>query len=303
MSETAETNVPTAEAATNEVAEAPKAVEVPSSNKFLDLAKKEAAFVKKEVEYKTRLAEAEKQLQELQYFRKAKETYKSNPEELLGKLGIGYDDLTNAIIEYYDNKEKGAKQPTIEELRKEIENEFLKREASKAESTAQETLVSFVGEIEDFVEKSADEYPHLTKLSNTLTKTETPGELIYDVVQEYFQETGEILDLKTAAETAEEYLRDEWNKLNGVLSNKPSTTTTPAPTEKGKENIVVSKSSAPNVEAEPVNVSKFKTRDLPTITNAMRPVSNIPYRNKSSERNDLIEKAVQTYENVARRSK
>jgi len=303
MSETAETNVPTAEAATNEVAEAPKAVEVPSSNKFLDLAKKEAQFVKKEVEYKTKLAEAEKQLQELQYFKNAKSNYKSNPEELLGKLGIGYDDLTNAIIEYYDNKEKGAKQPTIEELRKEIENEFLKREQGKAEKEQAAAIEGFSKEISQFVEGNADKYPHLTKLYQPLGQSESPDQLIFEVISNYFEETGEILDLETAASTAEEYFREEWNKLNGVLSGKPTTTSTPAPTEKAKENVVVSKSNDADTYEEPINVSKFKTRDMPTITNAMRPVSNIPYRNNNSERNDIIEKAVQTYENVARRSK
>jgi len=299
MSETAEANVPTAEATESPVAEAVKAPEVPSSGKILDLAKKEAAFVKKEVEYKTRLAEAQKELEELQYYRKAKETYKSNPEELLGKLGIGYDELTNAIIDYYDNKEKGAKQPTIEELRKEIESEFLKREETKTQKEQAQAIEGFSKEISVFVKQNESTYPHLTKLASTMGGVESADEVIFQVVSEYFQETGEILDLDTAAATAEEYFREEWGKLNGVLSGTPKVDT-PAPTEKGKENVVVSKTE--NI-TDPVSISKFKVKDNYTITNNMRPVSSVPYKGRNDDRRDIIEKAVATYENVSRRTK
>ena len=299
MSETAEANVPTAEATESPVAEAVKAPEVPSSGKILDLAKKEAAFVKKEVEYKTRLAEAQKELEELQYYRKAKETYKSNPEELLGKLGIGYDELTNAIIDYYDNKEKGAKQPTIEELRKEIESEFLKREETKTQKEQAQAIEGFSKEISVFVKQNESTYPHLTKLASTMGGVESADEVIFQVVSEYFQETGEILDLDTAAATAEEYFREEWGKLNGVLSGTPKVDT-PAPTEKGKENVVVSKTE--NI-TDPVSISKFKVKDNYTITNNMRPVSSIPYKGRNDDRRDIIERAVATYENVSRRTK
>jgi len=299
MSETAEANVPTAEATESPVAEAVKAPEVPSSGKILDLAKKEAAFVKKEVEYKTRLAEAQKELEELQYYRKAKETYKSNPEELLGKLGIGYDELTNAIIDYYDNKEKGAKQPTIEELRKEIESEFLKREETKTQKEQAQAIEGFSKEISVFVKQNESTYPHLTKLASTMGGVESADEVIFQVVSEYFQETGEILDLDTAAATAEEYFREEWGKLNGVLSGTPKVDT-PAPTEKGKENVVVSKTE--NI-TDPVSISKFKVKDNYTITNNMRPVSSVPYKGRNDDRRDIIERAVTTYENVSRRTK
>ena len=299
MSETAEANVPTAEATESPVAEAVKAPEVPSSGKILDLAKKEAAFVKKEVEYKTRLAEAQKELEELQYYRKAKETYKSNPEELLGKLGIGYDELTNAIIDYYDNKEKGAKQPTIEELRKEIESEFLKREETKTQKEQAQAIEGFSKEISVFVKQNESTYPHLTKLASTMGGVESADEVIFQVVSEYFQETGEILDLDTAAATAEEYFREEWGKLNGVLSGTPKVDT-PAPTEKGKENVVVSKTE--NI-TDPVSISKFKVKDNYTITNNMRPVSSVPYKGRNDDRRDIIKRAVTTYENVSRRTK
>jgi chromosome segregation ATPase len=299
MSEVAENATAPAEP-TNEVApaEAPK-VEVPSSGKILDLAKKEAQFVKKEVEYKQQLAKAQEELKELQYFRNAKQVYKENPEELLGKLGIGYDELTNAIMDYYENKDKGAKTPSVEEVRKQVEEEFSKRESVKAEKEAAAAIESFSKEINQFVKENENTFPHLTKLGTTLGGVQSTDELIFDVVSNYFQETGQILDLKVAAETAEEYFREEWGKLNGVLSGKPA--------EKVEEKQVVSTPApvakpATNEEA-PVSVSKFRVKDQFTITNNMRPVSSVPYKGKDFDRRDIIERAVQTYENVARRPK
>jgi hypothetical protein len=292
MSEQAENAVATAEPAV----EVPKAEEKVSSGKLLDIAKKEAQFVKKEVEYKTRLADAEKQLAELQYFRNAKSSYKNNPEELLNKLGIPYDELTNAVIDYYEQKEKGAKTPSIEEVRKQVEEEFGKRESAKAEAEATAAIDGFNKEINAFVKGNASTYPHLTNVGSSLAGAESADDIIFQVVSNYFEETGELLDLKTAADTAEEYFRDEWNKLNGVLSGKP--------TEKVEVKAV--SSPAPSVptarEEDPVSISKFKVKDL-TITNNMRPVSSVPYRNKFDERRDIIERAVATYENVAKRTK
>ena len=292
MSEQAENAVATAEPAV----EVAKAEEKVSSGKLLDIAKKEAQFVKKEVEYKTRLADAEKQLAELQYFRNAKSSYKDNPEELLNKLGIPYDELTNAVVDYYNKKESNAKPPTAEEVRKQVEEEFSKRQSLQMEAMEKAAIDGFNKEISSFVKENESAYPHLTKLGSTMAGAESADEVIFEVVSNYFQETGELLDLKVAAETAEEYFRDEWNKLNGVLSGKP--------TEKVEEKKV--SSPAPSVptarEEDPVSISKFKVKDL-TITNNMRPVSSVPYRNKFDERRDIIERAVATYENVAKRTK
>ena len=291
MSETAEANVPTAEA----VVEAPKVEEKVGSSKYLDVAKKEAQFVKKEVEYKTRLAEAQKELEELKYFRSAKDTYKDNPEELLNKLGIPYDSLTNSVIEYYNKKEADKKPPTAEEVRKQVEEEFSKRQSVQTQQAEQQAVDTFNKEINTFVKQNEGTYPHLLKLASTMGGVESADEVIFQVVSEYFQETGELLDLGTAAATAEEYFRDEWNKLNGVLSGKP--------TESVEVKAVSSPAQTAIVESDPVSISKFKVKDNYTITNNMRPVSSVPYKGRNDDRHDIIERAVATYENVSRRTK
>lgn len=304
MSDTvAETNVPTAEATVTEAAPVvvPEKVE---SGKLLDIAKKEQSFVKKEVEYKQRLADAQKELEELKYFRTAKEHYKSNPEELLGKLGIGYDELTNAVLDYYQNKEAGAKTPTLEQVRKEVEAEYAKREASRMEEASKAAIDSFTGEIKTFISSKEAEYPHLTKVGTTLAGVDSVDSLVFEVVSNYFQETGEILDLKVAADTAEEYFRDEWNKLNGVLTTKgdkvadaPKTAAN-APTSEAK----VEEVKVPVVEGK-TSVSQFKVRDMPTINNGMRQANSVPYRGRNVAREDSIQKAVAVLEQFQKKAR
>ena len=307
MSDTAPVVEASAEPVVNEtapVAETP--VEKPNSTKLLDLAKKEAQFVKKEVEYKTKLSEYEKQLEELKYFKGAKDIIGKNPEELLSKLGISYDELTRGILDYYDNLDKNAKPPSVEELRKEISKEFEAREAKKYEEQASAAITGFQSEIKSFIASNEEAFPHLTKLGSTLGGTESTEDLVFQIVSNYFEETNELLDLKTAAETAEEYFRDEWNKLNGVLSTKKEVAPPSAPVESVKE---VSKPRDANAVADIVSVEKsgnrFKEKIIssPSINNNIPVASPTPFKQRRLEREELIAKAVAAYDNVARAKK
>jgi len=295
MSETAEPQVATAEAAPVETkTESTGNVPAPkesASSQLLQHARKEADALRKEVGYKKELASMQEKIKsyedEVGYFRNAKETYKSNPEELLNKLGISYDSLTDAVVQYYENKDKNVKPPSADEIRKQIEEEVNKREQAKQYESVQNTLVSFVSEIEDFVSSKEQEYPHLAKLAGPLANTSSPGELIYNIVQNYFNETGDLLDLETAASTAEEYLQGELEKLTGSKIKKE--------TESPKENVVSSRiintgKDSSSAEAS-VQKSKFKLNDLPTITNNMRPTTQIT-RSARDNRMDVIDRAV-----------
>ena len=305
MSDTA----PVVEAAAEPVVEtAAPVVEAPNSTKLLDLAKKEAQFVRKEVEYKGKMAEYEKQLEDLKYFKGAKDVLGKNPEELLEKLGISYDELTKSILDYYDNKEKGAKAPTVDELRQEITREFQQREAVKAQELATQAVEGFNKEIVEFVKTNEDKYPHLLKLGTTLGQTESTEELIFGVVSSYFEETGELLDLQTAANTAEEYFKDEWNKLNGVLTGKGSeapkveevTPAKVAETISHKGNNIIGLPDAPTVGTTSYKRFKEVVSTSPTLSNAIPVKTATPFRERRLERDELINKAVLAYENASR---
>lgn len=311
----AESVTPTAEApvtpAESKPAESvtPPPEEKPSSSKLLDFARKEADFARKEVARKEELQKLQEQLktyeEDVKYFRSAKETYKSNPEALLNKLGITYDELTEAVLDYYDNKDKAAAPLDAAAIRKEIEAEFRKQEETKLAAQKEAAVNEFVSSISQFVQEKAETFPHLSKLHKPLGDSETPEELLFSIVENYYNETGELLDLESAATSAEEYLREEWNKLNGVLSSKPSTE---KPVENKTENKVVPQVSAPKEEAvAPVSVNTFRIKDREspsTITNNFaKGIRKIPYKDDRNERKDAISKAVAAMEEAQRRQR
>lgn len=297
-----ETVVENAVEASVETTPAPVA---PNSSQLLDIAKKEAQFRKAEAERKHEIASLQEKLksyeEEVNYFKTAKDRYKDNPEEILEKLGIPYDELTNAVIDYYDRKEKGAKPPTAEDIQKKIDEELSRREAERYQKEAAAAIEGFAKEIGQFVKDSGDKFPHLTQLAGTLAESSGPDELIFEVISNYFEQTGQMLTLDEAAASAEEYLRDEWNKLNGSLSGKkvesiPAPLSAPIPVETKVNDVIINSDGA-------VSKNSFKVKDLPTITNSMRPVSHVPYRHRNDDRRDIIERAVSTYENVSKRAK
>jgi len=306
MSDTAENVTATAEPVTESPAVEKVIEKAPGSSELLSLAKREATFRKQEADYKTRLAEANKELEELKYFRSAKDIVRNDPEALLNKLGISYDELTKGILDYYDTKEKNSKPPTAEEVRKQVEEEFRKRESTAQEEASARAIADFSAEINQFVKGNGEAYPHLVQVGASLSGAASADELIFVIVSSYYEETGNLLDLASAASTAEEYFRDEWNKLNGVLSGKAVSKDAPiaaasAPT------------SAPNVPDDTgqvyidsdgaVSKNAFKVKDLHTISNNMRPVSSVPYKGRNDNRRDIIERAVATYDSVSKRTK
>lgn len=308
MSETAPVATPTAEAPAVEASKAPEpVVEKPNSSKLLDFARKEADFAKKEVARKEEIAKLQEQLktfeEEVSYYRGVKDTYKSNPQQLLSKLGITYDELTEAILDYHDSQEANAKPPDAESIRKEIEAQFRKQQEEVAAEAQAQALQSFTKEIGKFVEDNKGNYPHLTNLYKPFGQTETPEELIFSVVENYFEETGELLTLEAAAAAAEEHFREEWSKLNGNLSLKTATPTTgETKSEKINTPPATPATPAPEVESKTLNHNAFVRKESPSITNNFaKPTTRVPYKGADNSRKDVIEKAVAAMEAAARR--
>lgn len=306
MEETAAVEQPTAQAepvVESKVTEAPPVEERPSSSKLLELARKEAEFVKREVARKEELVKLQEQLKsyedEVGYYRNARESYKSNPEELLNKLGITYDELTEAVIDYYDNKSKTPAVPDAETIRKEIEAQYQKIEAEKRAAQTEAAVEGFVQEISQFVEGNKEKFPHLTQLYKPLGQTETPEQLLFSIVENYYNETGQLLTIEAAAGAAEEHFRDEWNKLNGTLQGKAAT-----PVQNKTENKVEAPAPQGSGAELVVNKNAFRITERPSLSNNFaKPVTRVPYRGSNNERRDIIEKAVAAMEAAASNKK
>lgn len=297
-----------------ETAPAPETPKVEENKKGLfDLARREAEFAKKEAARKEELHALQENLrkaqEQLDYFSNARKKYKDNPDEVLEKLGITYDELTNAYLDYYDRKEKEDAIPNVERVRKEVEEQFRKRDEERQYAEQTKAVELFQKEINGFVEGNKENFPHLNALYAPLGDSENPTEFIYNIVEEYYENTGELLDIKSAAEAAEEHFREEWEKLNGVLRKKENTPeaapTTATPATK-VEATPPQTTTAATSNRQQVDYRQFtvKERDTPTsITNKFaRPVVNYKYDN-GADRRDAISKAVAAMEAASNRQR
>lgn len=277
----------------------PAPEEKPNSSRLLDMARKEAEFAKREVARKEEIAKLQQALrgyeEEIGLYKKAKESYREDPEGLLQKLGITYDELTNSILDYYDRQREGSIPPNAESIRKEIEAQFAAKEAARLEAANKAAVENFSKEIRSFVEANRDNYPHLTQLYKPFGQTETPEEFIFSIVENYFQETNELIDLSTAAATAEEYFREEWNKLNGVLSGKRSPS--PTPETKTENKVAPPPQAQPPIASSTLNANAFTRKEALSVGNGVRQgVASVKYRGSNAERNEAIARAVAALE-------
>jgi hypothetical protein len=305
---TAEATEKPAESVESKPAEA--VIEKPNSSKLLDFAKKEAEFARKEVARKQELekwqSDYKKLEEEVSYFKSAKQSYKANPEALLEKLGITYEELTDAVIDYYETKDKQPKSLDPDTIRKEIEEQFTRKEQERVERERAAAVENFTKEIHEFVDGNKDKYPHLTQLYKPFGEAESPEEFIFGIIEEYYNETGEMIPLEEAAKNAEEYFREEWNKLNGVFSGK-GVEVAPTETKTEKEVVATKSEVVENKPYENMSVSRFQIKDANTpntITNNLaKPKSRVGYNPQKIERKDAIARAVEAMEQSARRAK
>jgi len=188
------------------------------SRKFAALSRREKEIRAKEVEYDKRIAELEERLGS---FGKKPEPepelpieyrLKKDPLRALEDMGLSYDKLTELALN--DGKLTPEMQMRLmrEELEgdyrkkfEELENRLIEKEKSDEQRRYDDIQRGFQNEIEDFVESNADRYE--------LIKANEANDIIYDVIEEHYNDTGRILDIEEAAEAVESYLEEEAEKI------------------------------------------------------------------------------------------
>ena len=188
------------------------------SRKFAALSRREKEIRAKEAEYDKRIAELEERLGS---FGKKPEPepelpieyrLKKDPLRALEDMGLSYDKLTELALN--DGKLTPEMQMRLmrEELEgdykkkfEELENRLLEKEKSDEQRRYDDIQRGFQNEIEDFVESNSDKYE--------LIKANEANDIIYDVIEEHYNDTGRILDIEEAAEAVENYLEEEAEKI------------------------------------------------------------------------------------------
>jgi len=187
------------------------------ASKFAALSRKEKALRERESEYESKFEEMERKLSEYEDKNKEPEVdwehmLRNNPLKALEEAGLGYDKLTELAL----NDGRLTPDMQMAAMREEIERDYkrkfedLEERLSAKEEAEQEEYYNhvqdnFQNEIGDFVKQNGEDY-------ELIGASEAEG-LVYDVIEEHYNESGRILDLKEAADAVESYLEEEAGKL------------------------------------------------------------------------------------------
>ena len=218
-------NQDSVESASDEVEQSLEEAKEPEKNddfsrKFAALSRREKEIRAKEVEYDKRIAELE---QRFNSFNQQSEPepepelpieyrLKKDPLRALEEMGLSYDKLTELALN--DGKLTPEMQMKLmrEELEgdykkkfEELENRLLEKEKSDEQKRYDDIQRGFKNEIDEYVNSNLDKYE--------LIQANEANDIIYDVIEEHYNDTGRILDIEEAAQAVENYLEEEAEKL------------------------------------------------------------------------------------------
>jgi hypothetical protein len=189
------------------------------SKKFAALSRKEKAMREREDQYSRKIEDLEHRLEEMNRKPEPEKKpeiplewrLKQNPLKALEEMGLGYDQLTELAL----NDGKLTPDLQMQLIRSELENDYKskfeelenrlqEREEAEVEAKYENAKHNFMSEIESAV--ASDEKYELINSSNG-------EELVYNVIEEHYNETGNILEIDEAAQAVEEYLEAEVEKM------------------------------------------------------------------------------------------
>ena len=98
-------------------------------------------------------------------------------------------------------------QYALDRIRESHNLDTIAKQAEKMEEEAKYDAVKqgFVGEINSFINENKSDFEYVAHNDAT--------DVVYDVIEEHYNETGRILDIKEAVQAVESYLEEEAEKL------------------------------------------------------------------------------------------
>lgn len=178
------------------------------ASKFAALSRKEKAIRQREAQIQQRMQEleqkAKQQEEEFGKWKNIPERLKKEPLEVLKEAGLSFEQIAEMALN--DGK------PTPDMMQNELEQKFnsklqeleqklQEKEQQEQQARQQKMLQEFRQNLDNFVEENAAEYE--------LIKANEATDLVYGVIEEHAENTGEILEYKKACDAVEAYLLDE----------------------------------------------------------------------------------------------
>jgi hypothetical protein len=171
------------------------------SHKFTILQRREREIQRKEAELKER----ERKIQEDKDYRAYIEAKNSrNPIAALQALGMTYEDATKFVLNderLTPEQQIKALQETIEELKKDLTG----YKKSKEDEEYQAIIRAAKNEIHSLVDSRPDDFEFI-RANNAYDE-------VWEVIEEFHRQTGQILPYETAAKQVEDFLEKDAAKL------------------------------------------------------------------------------------------
>jgi hypothetical protein len=141
---------------------------------------------------------------------------KREPLKVLAELGLDYETLTNLAI----NDGKLSPEQKMELMQQDLERKMESTYGSKLEALQQKLEEKEQLEIQQREERAVAEFKsnitnHLQEnaAEYELIAAQDANDLVYQVIEEHYNETGRILEIKDAADAVESHLTEEAQKL------------------------------------------------------------------------------------------
>lgn len=197
------------------VTETPKAVETQAEQPQTeqqpqedpDFVRRFNALARKEREMLQREQQIKERHQEFENYQKERAKLKDNPLDFLESNGWKFQDLADYVL----NNNQATPETQVSRLQKRLDDmeaerkaEIESREKAEQQAKNEEQLTAFKNSIKETVSTKSEQY----ELVNEYGEYET----VYDVIANYYNEHGVILDTDKAAAEVEKYLEDRLTK-------------------------------------------------------------------------------------------
>jgi len=257
-----------------EAAEAPApapepAPEKPRADRFALLARKEQDLLRKQQAVKQQQAQLARQAEELRAFEQAKKQALLNPLDALKQLGLTYEQITEFVL----NDNKPTPNAEVMSVRQELE-EFKRAQREEQEKLLEQTremqtreqqaiIESFREEVGEYVSQHVETYE--------LTNLYGGANLVSDVIEEHFKQSGKLLTIPEAAKLVEEHYEElarkaQQTKKFAVTQQKVASTQAQATTAAPRIGPTLSNDLSANVAA---GISKSPRSDADRIAAAL----------------------------------
>lgn len=245
------------------------APEKPRADRFALLARKEQDLLRKQQAVKQQQQILAQQAEQLRAFEQAKKQALLNPLDALKQLGLTYEQITEFVLN--DNKptpnaEVMSVRQELEEFKRaqrEEQQKLLEEQREMQTQEQQAIIETFREEVGEYVSQHAETYE--------LTNLYGGANLVSDVIEEHFKQSGKLLTIPEAAKLVEEHYEElarkaQQTKKFAVTQQKVASTQAQATTAAPRIGPTLSNDLSANVAA---GISKSPRSDADRIAAAL----------------------------------